>query len=78
MDRNDRPEKQHGWLVSGLHPEDGAVYREYTTAEYFPGYAGPPPTVHLRRGETLRRYLEPGLEDVALRRLRQDPVQRRC
>jgi hypothetical protein len=27
------------------------------------GYAGPPPVVHLRRGETLRRYLEPGLED---------------
>jgi hypothetical protein len=27
------------------------------------GYAGPPPTVHLRRGESRRRYLEPGLED---------------
>ena len=24
---------------------------------------GPPPIVHLRRGETLRRYLRPGLED---------------
>ena len=28
-----------------------------------PATAGPPPMVHLRRGETLRRYLEPGLAD---------------
>ena len=32
-------------------------------AEYFAGYAGPPPSVHLRRGETFRRYLNPGLDD---------------
>jgi hypothetical protein len=32
-------------------------------AEYLAGYAGPPPVVHLRRGESLRRYLQPGLED---------------
>src|SRR5207244_7382975 len=31
-------------------------------AEYLAGYAGPPPMVHLRRGETLRRYFAPGLE----------------
>jgi hypothetical protein len=62
-DRRYRPEKQHGWLVCGLHPDDGGVYAQYTTAEYLAGYSGPPPLVHLRRGETLRRYLRPGLED---------------
>lgn len=62
-DRAHHPEKQHGWLVSGLHPGDGASFQRYAVAEYLPGYAGPPPMIHLRRGETLRRYLEPGLED---------------
>lgn len=56
------PERQP-WLVCGLHPNDGACYRRYDVAEYLAGYSGPPPMVHLRRGETLRRYLEPGLED---------------
>lgn len=59
-----KPERQRGWLVSGLHPDDAkGVYGEFTTAEYFSGYAGPPPMVHLRRGEKLRRYFQPGLED---------------
>ena len=62
-DRKFMPEKQRGWLVCGLHPNDGGVYRQYNTAEYLAGYAGPPPIVHLRRGEKLRRYLKPGLED---------------
>ncbi|HEY0551820.1 MAG TPA: hypothetical protein VGF13_19610, partial [Verrucomicrobiae bacterium] len=62
-DRKFSAQKQNGWLVCGLHPDDGGVYRQYTTAEYLAGYAGPPPMVHLRRGETLRRYLGPGLED---------------
>jgi hypothetical protein len=62
-DRRFSPEKQNGWLVCGLHPDDGGVYRRYDVAEYLAGYSGPPPIVHLRRGETLRRYLEPGLED---------------
>jgi hypothetical protein len=62
-DRQFAPEKQNGWLVCGLHPDDGAVYQRCETAEYLAGYSGPPPVVHLRRGETLRRYLEPGLED---------------
>jgi len=62
-DRKFSPQKQNGWLVCGLHPDDGGVYRQYTTAEYLAGYTGPPPMVHLRRGETLRRYLQPGLED---------------
>ncbi len=62
-DRSYLPEKQHGWLVCGLHLSDGASYAAYRTAEYLAGYSGPPPLVHLRRGETLRRYLQPGLED---------------
>ena len=62
-DRKFAPEKQHGWLVCGLHPDDGGVYRKYEVAEYLAGYSGPPPIVHLRRGETLRRYPQPGLED---------------
>lgn len=55
--------KQRGWLVCGLHPDDGSAFNSYRTVEYLSGYAGPPPRVHLRRGETLRRYLAPGLED---------------
>ena len=62
-DRQFAPDKQNGWLVCGLHPNDGAVYQRCETAEYLAGYSGPPPVVHLRRGETLRRYVEPGLED---------------
>ncbi len=63
-DRRFLPERQRGWLVSGLHEDDAAgVFDRYTTAEYFSGYAGPPPMVHLRRGERLRRYLAPGLAD---------------
>jgi hypothetical protein len=62
-DRNFISQKQHGWLVCGLDKGDGGVYRQYTTAEYLAGYVGAPPMVHLPRGETLRRYLQPGLED---------------
>src|SRR6185295_2834365 len=52
------PAKQHGWLVSGLYEDDAVgVYSQYGTAEYLAGYAGPPPIVHLRRGEVLWRYL---------------------
>jgi hypothetical protein len=59
-----KPEKQNGWIVAGLHPKDAfGVYSLYSTAEYLAGYAGVPPMVHLRRGETLRRYLSPGLAD---------------
>lgn len=57
------PGKQHGWLVCGLHEGDGGSYAKYGVAEYLAGYSGPPPLVHLRRGESLRRYYEPGLED---------------
>ncbi|MDA1017838.1 MAG: hypothetical protein O3A00_25695 [Planctomycetota bacterium] len=63
INRGYMPEKQRGWLVCGLHPGDGNSYRQYAVAEYLAGYAGPPPMVHLRRGERMRRYFEPGLED---------------
>lgn len=55
--------KPAGWLPVGLHAEDGGVYAQYTTVEYFSGYAGPLPKIHLRRGESLRRYPAPGLDD---------------
>ena len=61
--RSYKPQRQHGWLICGLHPGDASSYAAYSVAEYQSGYAGPPPTVHLRRGETLRRYLAPGLAD---------------
>jgi hypothetical protein len=61
--RSHAPERQNGWLVCGLHPGDGGTYAEYNVAEYLPGYSGVSPIVHLRRGETLRRYLQPGLAD---------------
>jgi hypothetical protein len=62
-DRSYLPRKQHGWLVCGLHPSDGGVYRKYSSAEYLSGYSGVQPMVHLRRGESLRRYFHPGLKD---------------
>lgn len=57
------PQKQHGWLVCGLHPGDGASYDSYQVAEYLSGYSGPPPMVHLRRGEKMLRFFQPGLGD---------------
>ncbi|HYG77612.1 MAG TPA: hypothetical protein VEK08_21585 [Planctomycetota bacterium] len=60
---NFKPERQRGWRVAGLHDDDAATYSTFACAEYVPGYAGPPPMVHLRAGESLRRYLKPGLED---------------
>ncbi|HEX5135673.1 MAG TPA: hypothetical protein VFY93_01785 [Planctomycetota bacterium] len=57
------PERQRGWLPHGLHEDDTGAYATWSFSEALPGYAGPPPMVHLRRGETLRRYPEPGLGD---------------
>ncbi len=58
------PARNHGWYISGLEDNDArGVYTEVNTAEYLAGYAGPPPMVRLRSGESLRRYLEPGLQD---------------
>ncbi len=63
-DRQFIPERQHGWLISGLHPSDApGAYTQFQSVACLAGYSGPPPIVHLRRGETLRRYLQPGLED---------------
>src|SRR4029079_7181205 len=49
-DRRFAPERQHGWLVSGLHPGDApGVYTKYDSAAHLAGYAGPAPTDHLTR-----------------------------
>ena len=61
--RSYKPGRQRGWLVCGLHPSDGSSYRKYAVAEYLAGYAGPPPMLRLRRGERMRRYFQPGLDD---------------
>lgn len=58
-----KPERQRGWLVGGLHPEDPQVYVKQTGSAHQFGYAGPPPRLNLRSGESLRRYLRPGLDD---------------
>ena len=63
IDRSYKPDRQRGWLVCGLHPADGNSYRKYAVSEPLAGYAGPPPMVHLRPGERMRRYFQPGLED---------------
>src|SRR5207244_6752642 len=47
----------------GLHQNDGASFTKYNADEYLAGYASVPPIVHLRAGETMRRYFEPGLDD---------------
>lgn len=63
-DNRFRAERQRGWRISGLYDKDVVnLYDTYSNASYAPGYAGPPPIVHLRQGESLRRYLRPGLED---------------
>jgi len=56
-------DRGRGFIPAGLHPDDPKVYRSVKWAGYTTGYAGPPPMVHLRAGETLRRYLAPGLDD---------------
>jgi len=58
-----KSDKRRGFIPAGLHPDDLDVYRKVSWVGYTTGYAGPPPMVHLRSGETLRRYLQPGLED---------------
>ena len=58
-----KPERQNGWPLGGLHPDDPQSFAEFSVVEHLPGYAGPPPMMHLRRGESIRRYFEPGLDD---------------
>ncbi|MBI3829874.1 MAG: hypothetical protein HY291_10175 [Planctomycetes bacterium] len=60
---NYKPERQRGWRIGGLYDTDPDVYAGFKTVKYEFGYDGPPPLVHLRSGETLRRYPAPGLED---------------
>ena len=55
--------RQHGWPLGGLHPDDPKAYAGFNVVEHLPGYAGPPPKIHLRRGEKLIRYYRPGLDD---------------
>ncbi|HKQ38570.1 MAG TPA: hypothetical protein VJ063_10870, partial [Verrucomicrobiae bacterium] len=62
-DRSYLPAKQNGWLPCGLHPNDGAAFAAFNTAEYLAGYASVPPIVHLRAGEKMRRHFKPGLDD---------------
>src|ERR1051325_6848892 len=57
------PERQHGWPMCSYFKEAGTAYAQYNAAGTHEGYAGAPPIIHLRRGETLRRHLSPGLED---------------
>jgi len=58
-----KAEQNRGWLPGGLHPSDPQAYKSFHTAMYAYGYAGAPPMVHLRAGESIRRYPAPGLED---------------
>jgi len=58
-----KPERQKGWPLCSYHKPAGSAYAQYASAGTHEGYAGAPPMVRLRRGETLRRYLRPGLED---------------
>ena len=61
--REFKPKRQRGWPLGGLHPDDPKAYAEFNVVEHLPGYAGPPPMIHLRKGESLRRYYQPGLDD---------------
>jgi len=58
-----KSDRRRGFIPGGLHPSDPDAYKNVEWAGYTTGYAGPPPLVHLRAGETLRRYLAPGLDD---------------
>jgi hypothetical protein len=58
-----KSEKQHGWRVAGLHDKDAQAYDDFKNVSYEFGYYGPPPMVNLRSGESLRRYIQPGLDD---------------
>ena len=63
IDRGFKQERQQGWPMSPYLEKHCAGYADYGGQAPLSGYAGNPPIVHLRRGETLRRYLKPGLAD---------------
>ena len=56
-------DRSHGFIPGGLHPSDPDVYRTVKWVGYGTGYAAVPPLVNLRAGESLRRYVAPGLDD---------------
>ena len=58
-----RSNRERGFIPAGLHPSDPNVYKTVNWVGYTTGYAGPPPLVNLRAGESLRRTLKPGLDD---------------
>ncbi len=58
-----RSHRERGFIPGGLHPSDPGAYGQVKWAGYATGYAAVPPMVHLRSGETLRRYPAPGLDD---------------
>ena len=62
-DRTWKTERQKNWPMCAYTPTHGHAYKVFNAVAYDAGYEGPPPSVHLRRGETMRRYLRPGLED---------------
>ena len=55
--------RERGFIPAGLHPSDPGAYKRIKWAGYTTGYAAAPPLMYLRAGETLRRFLGPGLED---------------
>jgi len=55
--------RERGFIPGGLHPSDPGAYKSVNWAGYTTGYAGPPPLVNLRSGESVRRVLKPGLDD---------------
>jgi hypothetical protein len=63
IDRDFKTERQQGWPMSPYLAKHGAGYAKFDGQMPLSGYATNPPLVHLRRGETLRRYLKPGLSD---------------
>ena len=72
VDNEGAPAANRGWFISGLHYPSGDLsdatgsdlmhtYRKVGFVEVLSGYAGVPPLVALKRNETFRRYLRPGL-----------------
>jgi len=51
-----------GWLPNSLHSSD-SIFSDSKFVGYSTGYAGIPPMVYLRAGESLRRYVRPGEAD---------------
>jgi hypothetical protein len=71
LDNAHAPEGNRGWYKSGLYyPRENTdardsdamgTYNHVRSSASLSGYASAPPMVALRRNETLRRYLQPGL-----------------